>query len=78
MNYDDYFVAPETVKLMMQRKMLNQLEYNFHIEMADLEDDEAPLDFETFLNRTIKDMELFDNYEGAAIVRDIKQAHGWK
>jgi len=78
MNYDDYFVAPETVRQMMQRKLLNQLEYNFHIEMTDLEDDEVPLTFETFLDRTIQDMLLFENYEGAAIVRDIKKAHGWK
>ena len=77
MNFDDYFMASETVKQMMQRKMLNQLEYGFHLEMTDLEEDE-PLTFETFLDRTIQDMLLFENYEGAAIVRDIKKAHGWK
>ena len=78
MNFDDYFVAPEPVRQMMQRKMLNQLEYSFHIHMTDMDEDDAPMNFETFLDMTIKDMELFENFEGAAIVRDIKRAHGWK
>ncbi len=78
MNYDNYFEAHETMQRMMQRRLLNQLEYNFHIEVAELDDEDMPLDFETFLNRTIQDMLLFENYEGAAIIKDIKIAHGWK
>ena len=78
MDTRDYFTAVETVKAMMRRKMLYTLEVSYADEVLDLEDDETPMDFETFLERTIQDMMLYENYEGIAIIRDIKKEHGWR
>ena len=73
----DYFHAVPEVKAMMRRKLLYTLEVNYADEVMDLDDDDF-IDFETFLERTIQDMMLHENYEGIQMIRDIKQEHGWR
>ena len=77
MDIRDYFVAPEEVKAMMRRKTLRNLEDLYIFEMTD-EDGDSDLTFEDFLNRTISDMELVENYEGAQCLKDIKRFNGWR
>ena len=76
MDIQDYFIAPEEVKRMMRRKTLRNLEDLYIHEMTDL--DSEDITFEEFLDRTLKDMELVENYEGAQCLKDIKRYNGWR
>lgn len=76
MDIQHYFEAPEEVKRMMRNKTLRNLEDLYIFEMTD--EDAPDLSFQEFLDRTMKDMEMFENYEGMQILKDIKRYNGWK
>lgn len=75
MTVRDYFIATPDVQAMIRRKTLRTLEDLYIYEMTEGDDD---LTFEEFLDRTLKDMELVENYEGAQCLKDIKRLNGWK
>lgn len=75
MTVRDYFIATPDVQAMIRRKTLRTLEDLYIYEMTD---EDSDLSFEEFLDRTLKDMELVENYEGAQCLKDIKRFNGWK
>ena len=76
MNYADYFTSPPEVQAMMRRATLRQLEDIFIYELTG--DDYEDIPFETFLDRTIQDMLVVENYEGVQVLKDIKKYQGWR
>lgn len=75
MTVRDYFIATPDVQAMIRKKTLRTLEDLYIYEMTD---EDSDLSFEEFLDRTLKDMELVENYEGAQCLKDIKRFNGWK
>ena len=78
MNVKNYFISHPDIQRMMRNRVLYKLETMYADEVLDLDEEEVPEDFETFLDRTVQDMLLFENYEGAQLIQDIKTEHGWK
>lgn len=77
MEMRDYFDMDPETQASMRRKLTRRLEDFYIVEVTD-PDYEDDLSFEDFLQRTISDMEVVENYEGAAIVRDIIRIRKWK
>ncbi len=75
MDIKHYFEVPDEVQRAIRRRTLAQLEDLYIYNVTDEDED---IDFETFLERTIQDMEAVENYEGAQCLKDIKRSQGWR
>ena len=77
MEMRDYFDMEPEDQAMTRRKLASRLEDFYILEVTD-PDYEDDISFDDFLQRTISDMETVENYEGAAIVKDILRTRIWK
>ena len=77
MNVREYFMMEPEDQAKLRRSLTRRLEELYFLEITD-DDLDQDMSFEDFLKRTINDMELVENYEGAAVVKDILRTRLWK